>query len=691
MKYSLAGFPSIPLPATISQDLEYTQNHCTMESRGNTANESTPGRPAIARRSCDQCRARKVGCDRGSPCSNCFSAKLNCTHSAVAAKNVNPRQRVLISAQYEQKIDEIAKGIDGIKHLLQGLNVTPGVKSMDNGSLLSLVSPAHQKITDIAIEEPDWYFSGHIIGFIKSVVSDADAGHITTEQSNIISSLRHLLQTVERSTSVSDLSFPKTKDVKQQLESSMPPLDAAVAVLRWAKGHETHDRMDWISRVLPLDMFSDICRKVYFAIDDYNDVEFILANGYLSYIFAEYVAETGSQNYLDFSRQCRENLHNSLARLPLLLPPSIEVVAALTLGALNAVESSKFSLAWTFISTASNICQTLGYHHAPSPRDIEAPLQAAQASLFWNVYRMEKALSLRLGRSSTIRDSDVTLSVDPKQSRYTRLAKIQGRVYDQIYSPASSTQTNEYTRGQIAIELATELRHIITETSAVQLESTHQENRDEVNSLMDIYSECELVCQSSLLPLILRAVPPALGGLDGNLNDCVSVARDVLDMHHRCITKIREHKRDPFALNKYLNWSIVHTPYIPFSILFTKAIQFLDHDDLEVLERFAASLRPDKIATESMANPHRLYELLCQAARLYIEANTPSFTTNSTVAASTPSLLNDFDLSRFDMNSETVVDDSLQFHNSQFQGLSAWYLENQQLMNLLDENVAFSS
>lgn len=90
--------------------------------------------------------------------------------------------------------------------------------------------------------------------------------------------------------------------------------------------------MAWISRVLPLEKFSDICRKVYFAIDDYNEIDFILANGYLSYIFCEYTSVSGLSDYQEFLHLCRENLHNAFARLPLLLPSSMEVVAALTLG-----------------------------------------------------------------------------------------------------------------------------------------------------------------------------------------------------------------------------------------------------------------------------------------------------------------------------------------------------------------------
>lgn len=100
--------------------------------------------------------------------------------------------------------------------------------------------------------------------------------------------------------------------------------------------------MVWISRVLPLTTFSDICRKVYFAVDDYNDIVFILANGYLSYVFSEYASESSLYDYREYCRICRENLHAACARLPLLLPPSMEVIAALTLGVRNFLVSKGY-------------------------------------------------------------------------------------------------------------------------------------------------------------------------------------------------------------------------------------------------------------------------------------------------------------------------------------------------------------
>ncbi|KAI1343461.1 fungal-specific transcription factor domain protein [Xylariaceae sp. FL0016] len=73
------------------------------------------------RRACDQCRLRKIRCDKETPCSNCRSAKRTCSSTGVGQKPKEPRQRVLISSQYERKIDQIEERLASIEMLLQRL------------------------------------------------------------------------------------------------------------------------------------------------------------------------------------------------------------------------------------------------------------------------------------------------------------------------------------------------------------------------------------------------------------------------------------------------------------------------------------------------------------------------------------------------------------------------------------------
>ncbi|KAI0196374.1 hypothetical protein F4808DRAFT_452749 [Astrocystis sublimbata] len=77
--------------------------------------------PSLSRRACDQCRLRKIRCDKETPCSNCRSARRSCSSTGAGQKPKEPRQRVLISSQYERKIDQIEDRLSGIETLLQQL------------------------------------------------------------------------------------------------------------------------------------------------------------------------------------------------------------------------------------------------------------------------------------------------------------------------------------------------------------------------------------------------------------------------------------------------------------------------------------------------------------------------------------------------------------------------------------------
>ncbi|KAI0384226.1 hypothetical protein F5Y04DRAFT_238591 [Hypomontagnella monticulosa] len=661
-----------------------------MESRGNPIDDRPKARLAITRRSCDQCRARKIGCNRGSPCSNCVSARVNCTHSAVASNATTPKQRVLISAQYEQKIDDIAKGIDGIKLLLQGLNVSSGTEQLESSSLqrLNEADPAkhlieHNTNPGCGVASL-WDHSFHIIDFVKAVVEDRDPKDVGPEESEVLSSLRRLVQTLEDPPTLRNSSIPELKIAKYHVGPSMPPLEAVVAVLRWAKEHEGYNRLIWVSQMLPLEKFADICRKVYFAVDDYSEIDFIIANGYLSYIFVEHAVISGRRDYQDYSRLCSSNTYSALLRLPLLLPASMETIAALTLGAFKAIENSKAIMSWTFISAASDLCQRLGYHRLRSPRETDHPMRDAQERLFWNVHKIDKSLSLRLGRPSNIRDAEITLPIKPDEPRATRLARIQGKVYDQLYSPAGlSRPSNE--RGPIVEALATELRGLIDEAHDEIADVSNQLDSGDSDPTRIIYLQCDLVCQSSLLALILRAIP-AGASLTGVSDDCVTVARETLDIHHQCMTGVRKGKGDPSLLTKYINWAILHTPFVPFGILFTRSVQLLDAADLVRLERFAASLQPETASSESITHPYRLYELLCQTARLYIDSHTFSSPTDVT---DLPDSVGQFDFVQFGMDAGVTLDGALDIPDFQADELSDWYYGNQQLMNLLDDDARF--
>lgn len=112
--------------------------------------------------------------------------------------------------------------------------------------------------------------------------------------------------------------------------------------------------------------------------------------------------------------------------------------------------------------------------------------------------------------------------------------------------------------------------------------------------------------------------------------------------------------------------AILHTPFVPFTVLYTKAIQWLDTTELSKLEYFAESLR-----LAGRDSYSRLYELLCQAARLYIDSS--------------------FSMSYFDSTQRTLPAQEEERQMPDFEtavlfGMKDWYYGNQ-LMNVLDDSL----
>jgi len=94
----------------------------------------------------------------------------------------------------------------------------------------------HESIHESGIEPPTWDHSAHIIDFVKGFVEDRVSRAVGSEANTVVSSLRSLLKSLESPTDVRTSSFVEAKTAKDQADPFMPPSEAAVAVLRWAKG-----------------------------------------------------------------------------------------------------------------------------------------------------------------------------------------------------------------------------------------------------------------------------------------------------------------------------------------------------------------------------------------------------------------------------------------------------------------------
>ncbi|CAG2003416.1 unnamed protein product [Fusarium graminearum] len=642
-----------------------------METHASPNHDPNSIRPAISRRS--------IGCDRGTPCSNCSTARVNCTHSQIATRTSTARQRVLVSEQYEQKIDDISRGVSDIKSLLAGLDlgrITPTRSSAQHHTTPSLqnleVGEGSLKDQDVSQNSPppQWDHSSHVINFIKSIVQRSTEGYTNPEWKGTVSSLQGLVNVLENPHPSRSSAFPGHTAGNRAENGSAPPLEAILEILRWAKAHATDFRISWICRFLPLVTFQETCTKVYFGVGEPTCAEVIIANSFLAYVFAEYAVIHGDSKHRDYCQFHRSSLGSALLRLPLLLPASMELVAALTLGSLHMVEEGRVSHAWTLISNAMTLCQTLGYHRLDRYSGGD---QEIQTQLFWAVYSYENGLSLRLGRYSGIRDSDITLVIEPSHHRAIRFGRIQGRIYSHLYSPEGLTYTND-AREEAAGVLAQEIQSIIDETQADIAAALCQSSTVEEDPARVIYLHCDLVCQSSMMSMVLRAIPTPTG--TDAIDNCVTVARNTLDLHGQCM-KLVDGCKNPLLMKRYISWAVLHTPFFPFSIVFEHAVRHSNTDDLDRLDRFAASFKSGTVGHAAMTHPHRLYELLSQAARLTVQLGpTPQYD-NSILSTSIDSVMVEPVADTLNDTSLEVM--SLPSEQDTMFNIGDWFHSNQQL------------
>jgi hypothetical protein len=107
---------------------------------------------------------------------------------------------------------------------------------LDQAESLKPKSLVERKSRSAPSGEALWDHSVQTIDFIKAVVEDRGLRAVGSEGTEVVSALRQLVQDLEKPAAVRGLSFPRVELSKYQANPPMPPIEAVVEVLRWAKG-----------------------------------------------------------------------------------------------------------------------------------------------------------------------------------------------------------------------------------------------------------------------------------------------------------------------------------------------------------------------------------------------------------------------------------------------------------------------
>ncbi|OTA75990.1 hypothetical protein M434DRAFT_402582 [Hypoxylon sp. CO27-5] len=611
-----------------------------------------PGSP-IPRRACDQCRLRKIRCDKESPCSNCRSAKRSCSSTGAGQKPKEPKQRVLISSQYERKIDMIEERLGGIETLLRNLSPISASTSSntetftrqpsDKPTPLSVNSRDDNSSTVFDPEEAGDFegnssLAAHTV-FASEFLEHAVQGTPLQQQGSspkidaALSSLRQIAHMHETRRTVSSFHEFRLPGLKQPSRTNLrdlplPPMTLVAEKLREMKHGPAPMMLAVLYCFIDIERFTDQCRRVYFNADDITDASFILVISGLAYMFLE--AGLGAENpeekarYDTYYNMCQKNLEIVLSQLNLLMPATLENIEALVTAASFSIDISRPSLAWLLNSHASHMCRTLGLHQIHTMKDDSPQKKADKSLLFWCTYMLDKGLSLRLGRASILQDYDISLPHIAPEAKvaypatevmtlWIKHAQIQGRIYERLYSPGALRQADSYRVEQVGM-LAAEQEHLMAQSMELFAEFENSEEAE--GRMFALMLKSDEVSYLSSLALTYRAMPPAGTRSRTFSDECIDAARAAMSCHQEAMGMMD----DQSLKIMYIHWTILYAPFIPFIVIFCLVIETSSADDLQRLADFVQSLEAAVDLSHSICKLHQLCQVLYNVAQLYIEA-----------------------------------------------------------------------
>ncbi|PHH60176.1 hypothetical protein CDD81_2062 [Ophiocordyceps australis] len=609
---------------------------------------------AAARRACDLCRLRKIRCDKEWPCANCRTAKRSCTFTGIGQRPKEARQRVLISSQYERKIDQIEARLGSIETLLKSIaspaasirpscHFTTTIRTPTSchtsgvASVASTAEPLAESSEDELACVGDSVLTAQTAfasDFLENAVRRTALRETNPQVESALANLSHLVEMHKRRSISHGPLFPLQRPLPPGGLSKMPlpPVDSVVHLLKHYK-NAPPSFFSITCALVGLGDISSICQKVYFATEEFTDSTFTIVTAMLYTLFMEQHSLATDpavrEAYYSYMQMCRVNLETSLANTLLFLSAKIENVQALILGALYAIDVSRPSVAWHLTCMAAQLCQYAGFHRMSAQANDEPDLKRTKRLLFWHTYTLDKGLGLRLGRSSVIHECDIDIPrvfdlhglVPLEQiaflpSTWIKISHLQNRIYKELYSPAALECSQEELANR-ARGIGEECKQVDFEASKLREPMLNYLKTLNLSEVIDMFLKGDEVQFQVTLTLVYRIIPAPEGSVSRFCEECLQVARKAMRLHGECINA---RTVGSYVQSIYVHWHLFFSPFAPFFVIFCYVIETLSVEDLKLLKDFVASLDVARSSSLSIQKLQRLCHVMCEVAGLYIEA-----------------------------------------------------------------------
>ncbi|KAL3496321.1 hypothetical protein BJX62DRAFT_222020 [Aspergillus germanicus] len=551
-------------------------------------------------------------CDRVKPCKQCVKTGVQCSYK-LGHKAKEKRQRVLISSVYERRLEHISNKIDELGVIIGRLSDERHTSSFSTGGRMqspSSLQPSgyglrYQPLTQAEGIESNLF--AHVTFATESLQTAVGSGPYSAELTSALETLWSTVSVQKQQNEALESSRPFPKVLPPGLtfkDLPIPSIDRIMACLRIAQGSSPNE-IYWPFEFGSLGDFTQYVIKAC-SPGPITDMELVIVHYVLYWLFTQCSMgaedETVKQDHEAQAVICQGSLEAILSSLPFHIDTNVDSIRALYMATTHCLHRGKSFTAWTFISRASLMCQALGLHSSHSLAKEQPDVVQRQLHLFWAVYVLEKALALRLGRPSTIRDRDITVprfALDQKMASvaYNRLpdwidvAALYGRLYDDLYSPHALAQPHSV-RSSRTGALASEFERIIAARSDYYTQPS-QWSRHTINpSMSRFFVHANRAIEYSTLASIYKGAPAEGSSNLTTCPQCIAAARISLKETKICIAILLDRPTWPpsQSLDLWVNQILLLAPFMPFLILLCNMVEAEDASDLENLQRLIDSL-----------------------------------------------------------------------------------------------------
>ncbi|KAK6820050.1 hypothetical protein RU639_007048 [Aspergillus parasiticus] len=583
-------------------------------------------RLSVIPRACEGCKIRKVRCDRCFPCSNCRTSGITC-------EQPSPKPRSETRLRSERDLQRQIKSLEErLVSLEQELKTQRSISEhrrddVPDEALASSEQAVPQPPCIAPVYEGISSFTGQSI-LASDVAQKTANSEGTGEHSDLKTSLDHLktlLQTPTRSSFGTEYRMSRVPAARAlPTMDHLLPLDLIIAILQDIKINRPIFLCSYA--INDHTLVERLCQRVYFPTEPISTGHLAGMHGILLTLLKEFTI-LGSPLCQRFDLKahmstCEQNFNTLVESYDVLAIPSFESIFALIMGFIKAQDEAKPLLCSTFISTAASHCQILGYHREITYRSDNIGNSENMRRLFWTTYVFEKHVSLYFGRASSMQDFDIdaqypAITRDPAVRPWDesfvmgiRLAKLQGEIYDKLYS-AEASKSSHPERMRRVHALALDIQQWYAEFKEIDASKVNNHH------IFKISRDSWDILYYSTFTSLLRA-PITSGAACAEISSqCFRVARLSLQSHLRCFGNFQTSGFHTKA--DYANWVLLFSSFTPFIVIFLHAIAATSSDDIQLLSEVVESLQHIRYVSPSSERLYQICSTFLQIARGLVE------------------------------------------------------------------------